>query len=314
MRSSLIKSVALEFSGQDLLTPFQVRGAFANYVNLLKADFKSIAASGWGPELIPDNDILQSQFPEVLAEMEQAKTRLSELQALFSAANEDDFEDAEDTGVLPGDEVKNKKAELKAQNIEWKAHLKELKALVGNIFSEIKVKGLLPKGKLKGYYCSEGLTQTEPQFANGQRILDLAKEVNHFSEYANDLVHAVKQGGQAKNRAFAVEKSLARHKVLEDEVKALNLTIKSVENKRDELVESAREKISNDEARVVIIERLCQVLMDTYQAHLRADLRGCIKAIENLWNKYAVTAKEIENARDAASSQLKEFLVELGYE
>ncbi len=314
MRSTLIKSVAREFSGQDLLTPFQVRGAFANYVNLLKADFKSIAASGWGPELIPDNDILQSQFPEVLEEMEQAKTRLSELQALFSVANEDEFEDTDDTGVLPGNEVKNKKEDLKTLNIEWKAHLKELKALAGNIFSEIKVKGLLPKGKSKGYYCTEGLTQKEPQFANGQRILELAKEVNHFSEYANDLVHAMEQGGLAKDRATAVEKSLARHKLLEDEVKSLNLTIKSVENKRDELVESAREKISNDEARIVIIERLRRVLMDTYQAYLRADLRECIKAIENLWNKYAVTAKEIEAERDAASSQLKEFLVELGYE
>jgi type I restriction enzyme M protein len=37
-----------------------VRGAFANYVDVLKADFKSIAASGWGAELIPDEKILQS--------------------------------------------------------------------------------------------------------------------------------------------------------------------------------------------------------------------------------------------------------------
>jgi hypothetical protein len=47
-----------------------VRGAFANYYKLLVSDFKSIAASGWGPELIPDDDILQSQFPQVLAELE----------------------------------------------------------------------------------------------------------------------------------------------------------------------------------------------------------------------------------------------------
>lgn len=53
-------------SDQQLLTPFQVRGAFANYADSLKADFKSIAASGWGPELIPDGDIRQSHFPEVL--------------------------------------------------------------------------------------------------------------------------------------------------------------------------------------------------------------------------------------------------------
>jgi type I restriction enzyme M protein len=36
--------------------------------------------------------------------------------------------------------------------------------------------------------------------------------------------------------------------------------------------------------------------------------------IENLWGKYAVTARQIEAERDAASAQLQAFLVELGYE
>ena len=54
--------------------------------------------------------------------------------------------------------------------------------------------------------------------------------------------------------------------------------------------------------------------MNTYQAYLRADQRACIKAIENLWGKYAVTAKTIEGERDAATEQLQAFLVELGYE
>jgi len=64
----------------------------------------------------------------------------------------------------------------------------------------------------------------------------------------------------------------------------------------------------------VIIERLRQTLMNTYRAYLMADQRACIKAIENLWEKYAVTAKTIEDERDMASKQLQAFMVELGYE
>lgn len=116
MRSNLLNSIEQTFAGQNLLSGYQVQGAFANYYNLLKSDFKSIAASGWGPELIPDDDLLQSQFPEVLAELEQQRARLVELQALFVAASEEDFEDAEDTGVLPADQVKTLKADLKATN------------------------------------------------------------------------------------------------------------------------------------------------------------------------------------------------------
>jgi type I restriction enzyme M protein len=124
LRATLLASIERTFTGpeaqQTLLNRFQVRGAFANYMQQLAADFKSIAASGWGAELIPAETILQSQFPEVLAELEQQHARLAELQALFVAASEEDFEDADDTGVLPADEVKALKTSLK----ETKGQLK----------------------------------------------------------------------------------------------------------------------------------------------------------------------------------------------
>lgn len=251
MRSSLLTSIEQALAGQNLLTPFQVRGAFANYVDRLKADFKSIAASGWGPELIPDQDILHSQFPEVLAELEQAQTRLAELQALFAAADEEDFEDSDDTGAMNSEQVKSLKARLKEA-----------------------------KGMAK-------LCKRDPGLGDA---------------------------AQCQREAERIEAQLERHKLLEDEVKHLRATIKGIEGKRDELVQSAREKITNDEARAVIIERLRQLLLDTYRAYLRADQRACIKAIENLWSKYAITAKTIEAERDEASRQLQAFLVVLGYE
>lgn len=313
MRSSLLASIEQALSDQTLLTPFQVRGAFANYVDQLKADFKSIAASGWGPELIPDEEILQSQFPDVLEEQEQAQTRLAELQVLFAAADEEEFEDSEDTGVLPGNEVKSRKEELKEKAAGWKVQLKETKSLASNLFTELKAADRLPKGAKKGYYCGEGLTAKDARFENGQRIIELAQQQGHASDYIEPLQQAMQQGRLAYDRAAAIATSLERHKALEDEVKALKATIKSIENKRDDLVQSAREKISTDQARTVIVERLRKLLMNTYRAYLRADQRGCIKAIENLWGKYAVTAKTIEAERDAASVQLQAFLVELGY-
>jgi type I restriction enzyme M protein len=113
LRRHLLASIEQTFVDTKLLTGHQIRGAFARYVDELKADLKSIAASGWGPELIPDADILESQFPEVLAEMDQKRTRLAELAALLAAADEEDYEDEDDTGVLPSGEVKAFKAKLK---------------------------------------------------------------------------------------------------------------------------------------------------------------------------------------------------------
>lgn len=250
VRAALLESIERTFAGQHLLTRYQVRGAFANYYKLLASDFKSIAASGWGPELIPDHDILQSQFPQVLAELETQHGRLAELQALFAAASEEDFEDTEDTGVLPADQVKALKAELK------------------------EAKGLMK----------------------------LAKRDRSFGDWTSH-----------QQETARLEKQLARHKALEDEARTLKALMKSTEARKNELVEQARLKISNDEARKVLIERLGQVLFSSYRHYLRSDQKACVTAIENLWNKYAVTAKEIEAERDRAATKLHAFLVELGY-
>lgn len=313
MRAALLDSIEQTFAGQHLLNRYQVRGAFANYYKQLASDFKSIAASGWGPELIPDEDILQSQFPQVLAELEQQHARLAELQALFAAASEEDFEDTEETGVLPADEVKALKDELKEATAHWKAQLKILKGAVGDLFTEIKAAGLLPKEAKKGFFCTDGYAQGDAQFGNGQRVLDLAVSVGHNSSIAAVIEQAMSDGQQAKASAERAEAKLTTHKTLEDEAKALKSAIKSTEAKKDELVEQARLKISKDEARVVIVERLGSVLFDSYRQYLRADQRACIAAIENLWSKYAVTARQIEAKRDEAAQALQAFLVELGY-
>ena len=120
LRRALLADITNTFKDQTLLNDHQVRGAFANYIEQLKADLKSIAASGWGPELIPDDEILASQFPEILEDQAHNRARLAELQALFAAADAEDFEDEEDTGVLPSEEVKSLKAEKKDLDRQWK--------------------------------------------------------------------------------------------------------------------------------------------------------------------------------------------------
>ena len=95
LRRHCIDSLAKTLTPQGILTTHQVRGAVASYIKSLESDLKSVAASGWGAELIPEEEILQSQFPEVLAQIEKDQTRIAELEGLFAAANEIEDEDAE---------------------------------------------------------------------------------------------------------------------------------------------------------------------------------------------------------------------------
>lgn len=86
---------------------------------------------------------------------------------------------------------------------------------------------------------------------NGQRVLDLAASVGHASDFTAVIETAMFADLQAKASAEPIEARLATHKVLEDEARMLNATIKSTEARKDELVAQAHLKISRDAARLV---------------------------------------------------------------
>lgn len=118
---------------EDLLLPmavldkFQIRGAFAEFASKLAADFKSVAASGWNAELIPANEILKSQFPEVLAEVETAQARIAELEAMFDAVKTEDGEE-EDVDLSTYDFVEGQPVLPKAVVDALKSRKKEAAA------------------------------------------------------------------------------------------------------------------------------------------------------------------------------------------
>ena len=287
LRRDLLSDIEKTFAEDSLLTDHQIRGAFAHYVKELKADLKSIAASGWGAELIPDDDILESQFPDVLADMESKRGRLAELSALFAAADEEDYEDDDDTGVLPGDEVKALKVELNELTAAWKANLKALKALAGDLYAEMKLADALPAGTKKGD-VTRGMTRKEADFSAGELILGIAEAAGFTSERIDAIRKYMETGAKAYKRAQEREARLACHKALADEQRGLKSELRAIEKKMDDLAAAARTKIEPDEARIAIVERLHRLLAETYQGLLRADQRACLTALENLHSKLSL--------------------------
>ena len=64
----------------------------------------------------------------------------------------------------------------------------------------------------------------------------------------------------------------------------------------------------------MILERFQRLLAEQFDGYLRQYQRTFIAAIENLWDKYAVTTKQILGDRDQAAAQLDSFVRELGHE
>jgi len=115
-------------------------------------------------------------------------------------------------------------------------------------------------------------------------------------------------------RIQEIDELLSGHSALESELKMLKANIREVEKQKDEMIAAARAKISEDDAKRLILERFQRLLTEQFDGYLRQYQRAFIAAVENIWQKYAVTMKQILAERDQAAAHLNQFMKELGYE
>lgn len=269
-----------------ILDEFKSRGSFAAYWNSITNDIKSVDASGWNAELIPDDEILQSQFPEVLKELKDNEARRDELQAKFDEVNEleDDVWDEEDYEVWRNKELKEHKDGIKALKGERKEADKEYK----NLQKRIK--------------ANEKALKTQPALADEIAMLK-TEAVKYLAEL--ERYDAMIE---------ADENRMAKHTELEEELKTCKKKIKEIKDRKQALVDQARLLITPEEAKDLILKRWLRTLQQTVNDYLQAHQRQLLQTIENLWEKYTTTLQNILSDRETQTELFDAYLLELGYE
>lgn len=266
-----------------VLDKYQSRGALAAYWDELKTDLKSVAASGWNAELIPDDEILKSQFPEVLKELHDNENRKEELEATFAEVNEleEGVWTEDDYDVWPKTELKDHKDAIKAQ-----------------------------KGELR---------ETNKEIINLNKRIAAYKKAN--METGTDAMHCVSQvktlhatSQRLQQQITTDEQRFAKHTEFEKELKESRKIIKQIKDRKQQLVDEARLKITPEEAKELILDRWNRTLHQTINGYLQAHNRQLLQSIENLWGKYTTTLNSILSEREKETQLLNSFLTELGYE
>lgn len=265
--------------GTGILDEFKCRGAFASYWETLFTDLRSVASSGWNADLIPDDEILESQFPEVLKELRDNEARRDELEALFKEVNEleEGAWSEEDYEVWPKDEL----AELKGKIKNFGGELREIERDIKNTEKRIKA---LNKDK--------------------EDSSSLEKEILTLQVKQKELTLQIE----------AEEMRITRHGELEAELKDCRGIIKDIKVRKAMLVDEARLRIDEAEAKRLILARWEKTLYTTVEEYLAQYSRQFRSSIENLWEKYNQPLHSILTERDKASEELEGFLKELGYE
>lgn len=269
--NNLTERFVSELTKQNVLDKYQVRGSFAHFSDTLSSDFRSVQSSGWTAELIPDDELIANEFPEVLADQKRLENRRDELDAKFAEIAEIEPEewDAEQYELMPKAVISEVKAEIKELKSQKTKLNKEKKALEKRLKSGADVKPALAR-------CEQELAEAEKQIEE-------------------------KEAG------------IAHHVDLENELKDCRKKLREIEVNKESLADKAREQISNYDARRLICERWLKTLHDTVNVYLEAHARHLQQSVELLHDKYSVTLTSLIEERDAATEELENYLIELGY-
>ncbi|HNY60429.1 MAG TPA: hypothetical protein PKG86_09005, partial [Bacteroidales bacterium] len=223
-----------------ILDSFKSRGSFAAFWSTISNDIKSVIASGWNAELIPDDEILKSQFPEVLIELKENENRRDEIQAMFDEVNEleEDAWNEDDYEVWRAKELKEHKDAIK----ELKGERREADKAYKNLQKRIK--------------ANERALKKQPELAS--EIAKLQKE-------------AEKQQAEVERLDAAIatdESRIAKHNEQEEELKLCRRKIKEIKDHKQVLVDQARLLITDEEAKELILKRWLKTLQDTVNSYL----------------------------------------------
>ena len=239
-------TISGELKCLGILNEFKSRGAFAAYWDAIQTDLRSVASSAWNAELIPDEEILESQFPEVLKELRDNEVRRDELEALFKEVNEleEDAWSEEDYEVWPKDALAEIKEEIREKGGELKEVQRELKNLE-------------------------------------KRYKALVKAKESTREVLEEISTMKSRGAEIEGAKAEMEKRIARHQELEAELRQCKKVIREIKERKEELVSKAREKISPDEAKALILNRWQRTLHTTINEYLNQYSRGLRVHIRN---------------------------------
>src|SRR5690606_2062347 len=217
--------------------------------------------------------------PEVLDELAKNEARRDELDALFNEVNELDEDEYEEDNyeVFPKEALNELKVDVKEANATIRQCKKDIKAL------NIRIK------------------------ANAQPSLndDVTSSAVERSQLESQLEKLQHQQTQAETKKTNIDQKLARHTELTNELKTCRATIKEIKDKKEDLVAKARENITSEEAKVLILQRFKDTLHTRVMDYVRRYERALLTELENRFTKYQHTLVNILNEREQAANQLQ---------
>ena len=287
-----------------VLDEFTSAGVFVNWWQQIRFDLKTIVSIGWHHSLVPDDYLIRGFFQAEAEEIEGLEASIGQAQGELAEA----METAQEVAAYEPDEDEKVTAAI-------------LKKVLKSLIADLK--------DSPGDSARKELERLQEQ----DRILkDIEARIKEARAELKDKAAELKlklhfkrvgtQGYQTETRALIkqVDARLSdldpQNKADKKKITALNKDKKALamRNARaDALLDQIGGQLSEEKARQLILAKLYDIAHAELERYLNAEKRSLMLGIENLWDKYAVSNRELETERDATLNKLNEHLKRLSY-
>ena len=287
VRQELLTTLKDKLVPLGVLDEFKSAGVFVNWWQQNRYDLKTIVSTGWHHTLIPDDYLIAAFFQSEANAIEELETRINELQTELAEA----VETAQEVAAYEPDED---------EKVTATVIKKGLKALIDDLKDSAGASAQRERDDLK---AQEGAIK---DIENHIRVSKAAlKDKTNELELKVQLKRLGGEGFTAENKTLIrqVEAQLAKldphNKTDKKKINALNKDKAALQAriaKTDALLEAINGQLTKDEAKRLILKKLYDIASAELERYLNAEMRDLVSGVENLWDKYAVSGRDMERS------------------
>src|SRR5271166_6236862 len=288
VRYELLTTIKSKLIPLGVLDEFQSAGVFVNWWRQIRYDLKTIISTGWHHTLIPNAYLNVAFFQAEADAIEVLEAKISETQSELAEAVEPAQEVAayepEEDETVTAAVIKKALKELidDLKDSAGESAQKELEALQ----AQEKTIGALEKRIKESKADLKTLTDALELNLQLKRLGgdEFKAESQQLLRQADAQLAALDEGNKEdKKKITALQKDKA--------------ALQARMAKTDALVANIGGQLTEAEAKTLILKKLYDLANQELNRYLNAEKRRLIQAVENLWDKYAVSTRVLEFER-----------------
>jgi type I restriction enzyme M protein len=304
VRHELLTTIKDKLIPLGVLDEFKSAAVFVNWWQQIRYDLKTIISTGWHHTLIPDAYLIAEFFQAEADAIESLEAKIAEIQSELTEA----VDTAQEVAAYEPEED---------ETVTAAVIKKALKELIDDLEGSSRESAQKELKNLKAQ--EKAIAALEKQIKDARAELKtLADELQHklqlkrlgseeFMAETRQLVRRVDAQLAALDESSKDEKR--KFTALQKDRAALQARIA----KTSALVTTIGGQLTEPEAKTLILRKLYDTADRELSRYLNAEKRWLCQAIENLWDKYAVSNRDLASEQNDTVSTLHGFLSELRY-